>query len=810
MYLRSDSISMKVSYSWLKDYLHFDASPQRLADILTNIGLEVEGIEKVGPVEGGLEGVVTGKVKSCEKHPDADKLKVTRVDVGDETLQIVCGASNVAVGQIVLVARAGATIHPIHGEPITLRKAKIRGIESNGMICAEDELGIGTSHEGILILPDKTPAGISASEALNIEQDYILEIGLTPNRCDALGHFGVARDLRAFLNHHESRQLSLHIPEITLPKADLKNSIKGTVAKETACSAYYLAFMKGVKVTKTKSTVSRKLRSIGLSSVNNVVDCANFVMHEFGTPLHAFDARFFQSELRVRMAEVGEELVTLDGLQRKLTAHDVVIAGDGKAHCLAGVMGGKDSGVGLETVDLVIESAIFDPSKIRKTAKYHGLHSDASFRFERGVDPDLTLLALQRVVGLILENAGGTFEGITEVCNNPEKSEVITFDLSYINQIIGSNLNYSAIEKILESLDIRNLKNGSWELPRYRSDVKRPIDVVEEVLRIAGFNSIPELKKWSFSIPYEQGISPNRFRHKLAHTLASKGFSEILNNSLTKNRYDELPLEKEAGRAIILKNPLSRDLSILRNSIFYGMLETVAYNRNRQAPNLKLFEFGQTYHAQSDRHFERSVLGICITGTYQAESWLGSRAFTFFDLKGHVLDTCQSYGEQAILEEAFENEGPFEQGIHLFIKGKKIASLGLIAANWLKTFDLKQTIYAAQIDVNYLHEIAVEQKVMFQELPKTFQVRRDFALVVDQAITYTDIVQEAFKAASKRLVKCSLFDVYIGNKIEPDKKSYAVAFHFRDNHKTLTDSEIDAEMESIRLHLEATLKTSLR
>jgi phenylalanyl-tRNA synthetase beta chain len=810
MYLRDDTTLMKVSFHWLKDYLNFDKTPEQLSEILTSTGLEVEGIESIGAVTGGLEGVVTGKVTSCEKHPDADKLKVTMVDVGDETLQIVCGASNVAAGQMVLVARAGATIYPLHGEPITLRKATIRGIESNGMICAEDELGIGSSHDGIMVLSNDISVGIPAAEALKLDVDHIFEIGLTPNRCDAMGHFGVARDLRAYLNFHEGLNSPMIRPETVSLTEHIEDTISYMVAKDSGCSAYYVASIKGVKIHRETTALGQRLQSIGVSNINNVVDCANYVMHEFGTPLHAFDAQYFNHELQVRFAQPGEELTTLDGITRKLRSEDVVIAGDGRVQCLAGVMGGKESGVDETTVDLLIESAIFEPSFIRKSAKHHGIHSDASFRFERGVDPAFTLLALRRAVSLILEHAGGTFEGIREVVREIPKAVRVDFELDYVNRILGSHLEKEGIKNILESLDIVPVDQGQWEIPRYRHDVKRPIDIVEEVARIAGFKNIPSLKKWSFSVPVSEGISSNRLRHQLAITLASKGFSEILNNSLTKSKYSELSLPKEAGAAIPLQNPLSKDLSILRNSIFFGMLETVAYNRNRQANNLKLFEFGQTYHGFGKQHSEKSMLGIVISGTYQPESWIGSRPFTFFDLKGHVLDLIQCFGSQAITEKAFEQEGAFQEGVHISLQGKKLGSAGVISSTWAKAFGLKQTVYAAQIDLKVLHEAVKQLKVEFRELPKTFLVRRDFALVVDEAVEYNEIIATAKKAASRRLIKCSLFDVYQGDKIESGKKSYAIAFYFQDPNKTLTDVEIDGEMEAIKNELSARLSATLR
>ena len=802
-------LTMKVSYRWLREYLHFDKPPEELSQLLTNTGLEVEHLSFIGKHAQLLEGVVTGKVLECEGHPNADKLKVTLVDIGLEALTIVCGAPNVEVGQHVLVAKVGSTIYPTDGDPITLKKAKIRGIESNGMICAEDELGLGNNHDGILILPEDTPVGIPASLALSKESDCILEIGLTPNRCDAMGHFGVARDIRAYLAHHENQALTLNLPDVT-DRGTWDTPIHFKFQESSACTAYYAALIKGVKVTKNPSTYSEKLQSIGIASINNVVDCTNFVMHELGTPLHAFDARFFQHELSVRFAYTDEKLITLDGVNRALSTDDLVISGDGKAHCLAGVFGGKESGVGFETVDILLESAVFDPSTLRKTSKRHGIHSDASFRFERGVDPELTRFALQRAIDLILETAGGTCAGIVEAHSQPENPTVISLNADYVNRVLGSHLSPDAIERILLSLDFQPAGHDSWTIPRYRADVQRPIDVVEEIVRIAGFNCIPDQQKWSFSVPVAPVVEPHRVKHQWALMLASRGFSEILNNSLTKARYGELPTEPHSGATIHLKNPLSRDLSMLRNSMLYGMLETMVYNRNRQAGNLSLFEFGNTYHAFGNRSVEKSMLCLAMTGILHPESWIGSRAASFFDLKGHVLALLNTFGPMEVQETPLDPNGIYSEGLQLSMQGKKIGTLGKLAPEILQLFDLKQPVFYGQLELKPLLEVVGKQAIVFQELPKTFQVRRDFALVLDQTISYSALEHEIRKVASTRLKNLALFDVYEGDKIASDKKSYAVAFHYQDPIKTLTDIEIDAEMETLRKHLEASLGATLR
>lgn len=801
---------MKISYHWLKDYLDFQKTPEEIADLLTQTGLEVEGISYQGDITNKLDGVVTGQVLSCAPHPNADKLKITAVHVGTEVLSIVCGAPNVQEGQKVLVALVGTTIYPQNSEPITLRKATIRGVASHGMICAEDELGLGHHHDGIMILPNDTPVGIPASLAFSKDSDAILEIGLTPNRCDAMGHIGVARDIKAFLNFHEGKQLSLRLPVLNNVLKPLTCTTSFDVEESGGCTAYFIAHVKGVEVKESTNEIRQKLTSIGVSSINNVVDCANFVMHELGYPLHVFDARFFQNELRVRLAKEEESLVTLDGTSRKLTSSDMVIAGDGKVHCLAGIMGGKESGVQGDTQDILIEAAFFIPSYIRKSSKHHGIHSDASFRFERGVDPNATCYALQRAVDLILLHAGGTLEGIKQVHTSEVKPEQIELTPEKVNQVLGSAFTKEAISCILASLDFTYQGENKWTIPPYRSDVKRPIDAIEEIIRIAGFSAIPSSQKWSFSVPVCTPLQKDHLRSKLALVLAAKGFNEVMNNSLTKSKYTSLPSDKQAGKAIELRNPLSQDLAVLRTSLLFGLLENISYNRNRQFGDLKLFEMGQSYHGFGEKHTERSLLGLAITGNFQPTSWLGSRAYSLFDLKGYVLDLVEALGNFDLVERSFQEEGGFSEGIHCTIQGKKIATLGTISKEWLKAYDLKQPVFAAQMDINALHQLLNGQKVIFQELPKSFQVRRDFALVVNRDVEYASLAAEARKAASQLLTHITLFDVYEGDKLEQGKKSYAMAFSFRDANKTLTDEEIDTEMQAIRQHLAKSLGAVLR
>lgn len=801
---------MKVSYNWLKEFVSFSNSPEQVAEILTKTGLEVEGIETVGSVQGGLIGVVTGEVLTCEKHPDADKLKVTTVNIGNSILQIVCGAPNVAAGQKVLVALAGTTIYPTGGEPLTLKQVKIRGVESNGMICAEDELGLGTSHDGILVLPETTAVGLPAAQALNIDTDSILEIGLTPNRCDAMGHLGVARDIRAYLAHHDSTPLALNFPKYTPIQSFQINDKQIASTNDTDCHAYFIGSISGVNVGPSPDWLVKRLTSIGGASINNVVDCANLVMHELGSPLHAFDASKFTKSLTVRSANEGESLVTLDGVSRTLTHKDLVIDGDGTAHCLAGVLGGKDSGVTNTTTDILIESAYFNPSSIRKTAKHHGIHSDASFRFERGVDPTLPRIALERVMTLICETSGGHVNGIHEVKTYTKEATSVALTVEMVNKQLGTQLTESALENILISLDFERKDKTHWLIPQYRGDVHRPIDVIEEVIRIAGFDAFPNPDKWKFSVPFNNGVSSESVRNQISQRLAANGFHEVMNNSLTKAAYGELTASKQDGKPVFLKNPLSRDLSMLRTSMLFGMLETLSYNKNRQTNSLKIFEFGQTYHTFSSKHVEKQVLALAISGMLDPESWHGARKSSFYDLKGYINTLIEGLNAKQIEEIPTQEGGSFSEGIDIKVEGKVLVSLGKVSPQWTKSFDLKQEVFAAIVDWKRWIELSASRVNRFQELPKTFHSRRDFALLLDQHISYASLEKAAKKAASERLIATNLFDVYEGDKLEAGKKSYALSFLFRDNDHTLTDQEIDQDMEAIRVCFEREFGAQLR
>lgn len=788
---------MKVSYNWLKNYLDFNESPEELGAILTQTGLEVEHITHMGSVQGGLQGVVVGEVLRCEKHPQADKLKLTLVDVGKKKLSIVCGAPNVAVGQKVLIALVGTTIYPVDKTPLTIQSVKIRGEESNGMICAEDELGIGNSHDGILILPESAIIGTPASKVLQLEHDAIFEIGLTPNRCDAMSHIGVARDIRAYMKHHKRIEKSIQWPVIRESQPITKRNIAAKVHDSKACSRYMIGEISGVTVGTSPTWLQQRLKSIGISPINNVVDCTNYVMHEMGTPMHAFDRKYFTKTLDVRFAENGETITTLDGKERKLRTNDLLIVGDGIPQCMAGIMGGEKAKVTELTTDLLLESAYFDPSTIRKSSKLHGIHSDSSFRFERGVDPGLTEFALQRLMDLILEVAGGSGNGITLIENNEPNAKQIELSCEEVNQFLGSNLTQIDFESILFALDFVKTENGYWVIPAYRSDVTRPVDVIEEIVRIIGFDAIPINEKWSFSIPKPHTFSAHGTRTKISTQLAARGYQEVLNNSLTKAAHQDALTAKGNGSPIFLKNPLSQDLSMLRNSMVYGIIENMQYNKNRQASNVKFFEFGHTYHQFGKQMVEKEVLILGISGSFNPESWLGSRPFTFQDLKSDVETIINLIQPKNTEEIYFENHDFYSEGIDIKVDGKFLVRIGLLSSEFLKQFDLKPSIFVAEVDWKAYLEKASKATNQFTPLPKTLSVRRDFAFLIDDHITYNELKKASQAAASELLLSMNLFDVYEGDKIEKGKKSYALSFHFRDNEKTLTDAEIDQEMQRI-------------
>jgi len=764
---------MKISYNWLKQYIDTDLSAEEMGKILTDTGLEVESIEKIEAVKGGLEGVVVGEVLTCEKHPDADKLKVTTVTIGGEPLQIVCGAPNVAAGQKVIVATVGCTLYPKPDEPLKMKVSKIRGVESHGMLCAEDELGLGESHAGILVLDHDTKVGTPAAILFELEDDYQIEIGLTPNRADAMGHIGVARDLIAHQNFHYSKVLALKLPSVdAFNVADSSLPISVKVENEERCPRYLGTTIKGVTVKPSPAWLQKRLRAVGLSPINNVVDVTNYVMRELGTPLHAFDARSLNGQIVVKTASAGDKFVTLDGVERTLTAEDLMIT-NGKEHlCIAGVFGGAGSGIKDDTKEVFLESAYFNPVSVRKTAKHHGLSTDASFRFERGVDPALTKYALKRAALLI--------------------QEVSSLDIKILNSTDGVAL---------------------LEIPAYRVDVTREADIIEEVLRIYGFNNVPLPEKLNTSVNIFLKPDIEKVQNVLSEMLVGKGLIEMMNNSLTSSVYAEkLGGETvKAERNVRMLNPLSQELDVMRQSLIFNALEVVEHNQNRQHADLKLFEFGKVYHNYESGYSENKRLILVLSGKKERESWNSNKeTVSYYSIKGLVNAVFNRLGLNGMITESSLKNSLLQEGVQLSVLKKKVGEIGWINSGMKKHFGIKQDVFVADLDWDAILESLQYVKVKYTELPKTFAVRRDFSLLLDQRTTFAEIEALARNCDKKILKEVGLFDVYEGKNLEEGKKSYAVSFTFQDPEQTLKDNQIDAVMEKIRGELEGQLNATLR
>ncbi len=811
---------MKVAYNWLKQYIDTEISPNEISSILTDTGLEVESLEKIEAIKGGLEGVVIGEVLTCEPHPDADKLKITSVNIGkDEPLQIVCGAPNVAEGQKVIVATVGCTLYPNPEEPFKIKRAKIRGIESSGMLCAEDELGLGESHEGIMVLDEAVEVGTNASEYFGLESDYIFEIGLTPNRADAMGHIGVVRDLIAYLNVHKNKGLVIKTENLDDFKKDNNNlKIQIDNQNEEDCLRYLGVTLTNVSITESPSWLKNRLLSIGLKPINNVVDITNYVMHELGTPLHAFDAEMIGETVVIRSARPGEKIITLDGIERSLTSNNLVISNGEDSLCIAGVLGDENSGVKSTTKNIFLESAYFNPVSIRKTAKQHGLNTDASFRFERGVDPSLTDYALKRAALLIKEIAGGEISmDIVESYPTKIENHSIVFHYDKCTQLIGVEIPKDQINEILENLDIKILSdiNGTakLEVPAYRVDVTREADIIEEVLRIFGFNNVPLPKKLNTSIHNFPKPDLEKIQSTISELLVGKGYYEMLNNSLTNAQYSQKFKSKriDASKNVELLNPLSQELSVMRQSLIFNMLEVIRHNQNRQNADLKLFEFGKTYSYINQKYIEEKKLIIAVTGKLEQEQWNNSpKTATFYTIKGLVNSILQRLGLSNLLKENALVDGILADGVSLNIIKKSIGEMGWISNEMKKHFGIKNDVFIAELNYDTLIESLTFTKTKYTELPKTFAVRRDFSLLIDNKITFGEIEGLAKKANKNLLKEVGLFDVYQGDKLPEGKKSYAVSFFFQDEEQTLKDEQIDSIMSEIRDSLEKKLNAELR
>ncbi len=810
---------MKISYNWIKQYINTDLSPDEICKTLTDTGLEVEGIERLESVKGGLEGVFVGEVLTCDKHPDADRLKVTTVSIGGEPLQIVCGAANVAVGQKVAVATVGTTLYPSSGEPMKMKLSKIRGVESHGMLCAEDELGLGTSHDGILVLNATIKVGTPVAQVFELEDDFQIEIGLTPNRADAMGHIGVARDLLASLNFHHKSALTLKWPSIAEFKVEDKDTnITVSVAEPLLCPRYTGTVIKNVKIEASPAWLQKRLRSVGLSPINNVVDVTNFVMRELGTPLHAFDVAALNGKIEVKCAKAGEKFTTLDGVERSLEDDQLMITNGIDNLCIAGVFGGQTSGITEQTTSVFLESAYFNPVSVRKTARFHGLNTDASFRFERGVDPELTLYALKRAALLIIEIAGGVIA--MEPCDvhaETPKPARIDFSFHRCNQLIGTEIDREGVKNILASLDIKVISEHDdtavLEVPAYRVDVLREADVIEEVLRIFGFNNVPLPEKLNSSIGTSRKPDVDHFRFTLAEMLVGKGFYEVMNNSLTSSSY-VATLGNDALRAennVEMLNPLSQELDVMRQSMVFGILEGIQHNQNRQHPDFKCFEFGTTYHKYGDRYVESKRLILSITGRKSPESWnSSSETVNYFSMKGVAESIFSRLGLKGFLNYAEWKTSVFEEGAELTLLKSKVGQIGWIGNKVKKHFGIKQDVFFADLDWDVLMEHVKNVKMRSNELPKTFATRRDFSLLLNKEVTFAEIESAAKSCDRKILREVGLFDVYEGKNLDEGKKSYAISFTFQDAENTLRDEAVDAVMEKIRKELEVRLGAKLR
>ncbi|MFC4220037.1 phenylalanine--tRNA ligase subunit beta [Flagellimonas marina] len=805
---------MKISYNWLKQFLQIDWDSQKTGELLTDLGLEVEGIASFESVKGGLKGVVVGHVLTCVQHPNADRLKLTTVDVGQETpLQIVCGAPNVAAGQKVPVATIGTTLYTKEGEAWQIKKGKIRGEESQGMICAEDELGLGESHDGIMVLNEALEPGTPCSKVFEIENDEVFEIGLTPNRADAMSHFGVARDLKAGLEQKEI-QKELVTPSTSNFSID-NRSLKIDVEVKDSLKAprYCGVTISNLIVQESPDWLKNRLKAIGLSPINNVVDVTNYVLHELGQPLHAFDASKIKgNKIEVKTLPAETKFRTLDDVERELHEDDLMICDTEKPMCIAGVFGGIHSGVTEHTSAIFLESAYFDPVSVRKTAKRHGLNTDASFRFERGIDINMTEYALKRAALLIREIAGGyiTSEVIDLYPKKPQERQVfLTFDK--INSLIGQEIPRDTIKSILSSLEIRinNVTESGLGLtiPTYRVDVTREVDVIEEILRVYGYNNIDYKEKLNASIAKTSRYENHRIQDVVGNMLAAQGFYEIMTNSLVAA--DSVGIGAD-GDAVTMLNPLSADLSVLRTSMLLSGLQTVSFNHNRQKTNLKLFEFGKTYHKMGKENQEKRHLSLFISGDRSNDSWAtASKKTDFFYLKGIVETLFERLGLKGVETEP-HSDSSFAEGLSCSKNNTLLASYGLVSKGTLKKFDIKQDVLFADFNWDEILASISTQNAAFQEIPKFPEVTRDFALLLDETASFQKVYDIAWNTEKKLLKKVNLFDVYTGKNLPKGKKSYAVSFTLMDEKKTLTDKQIDKIMGKLLAQYQKELGAELR
>jgi phenylalanyl-tRNA synthetase beta chain len=808
---------MKISYNWLKQFINIDWTPEKTSELLTNLGLEVEGLEAYASIKGGLKGIVVGEVKTCKQHPNADRLKLTTVDVGDDQiLKIVCGAPNVAAGQKVAVATIGTTLYTKEGESWKIKKGKIRGEESHGMLCAEDELGLGPNHDGIMVLDKDSVIGSPLADIFNIENDVVFEIGLTPNRADAMSHYGTARDLKAGLIQ-EGLNPELMSPSVSGFHVD-NRTLKIDVAVESKDKAprYCGITISGAKIEASPGWMQQRLKAIGLQPINNVVDITNYVMHSLGQPMHAFDAdKISDQKIIVRNAKKDEKFTTLDGIERSLDVEDLMICDNNGPMCIAGILGGLNSGISNSTTNIFLESAYFDPVSIRKSAKRHGISTDASFRFERGIDPEKTKYVLKYAASLISEITGG------EISSDPSdeyskkiKDKQVFLSFENINKLIGQKIPKETVKEILSSLEIKvnNVTESGLGLtiPSYRNDVEREVDVIEELLRVYGYNNISINDKLNSSISNASKNNGHKIENALANQLVSLGFYEIMTNSLTTQKYTALSASLNTNDSITLLNPLSNDLATLRRSMLFSGLETIAYNLNRQQESLRLFEFGKTYHLANEERKENKHLSILMTGQKAPLHWRNQKEnIDFFYTKGIVSALIEKMGVSKLKSSPATN-AIFEEGQMLKLGKTTLVEYGIVKNSISSTFGIDQVVYFADFNWDAIENSIKTTNVKFKPIPKFPEVKRDFALLIDDDISFEAIYKVAKQTDQKYLKEISLFDVYKGNNLPAGKKSYAISFTLQDSTKTLTDKEIETIMSKLQKQLEKKVGAELR
>ena len=806
---------MKISYNWLKQFIKIDWKSDETAALLTDLGLEVEIVEKYQSVKGGLEGIVVGHVMTCEQHPNADRLKITTVDLGDGIpIQIVCGASNVAIGQKVAVATIGATLYDKEGNGFQIKKGKIRDQESHGMICAEDELGLGSSHEGILILDEKLKPGTAVASVFNIENDEVFEIGLTPNRADAMSHLGTARDLRAGLLQ-SGVNVELITPSVSnfrVDKRTLKIDIKVDDIK--LAPRYCGVTISGITVKSSPEWLQNRLKSIGLNPKNNIVDVTNYVLHELGQPLHAFDASKISGKINVKTLPSGTKFTTLDDVERTLHEEDLMICDDKGPLCMAGVFGGKNSGVTENTNTIFLESAYFNPINIRKTSKRHSLSTDASFRFERGIDPTITEYALKRAALLIQEVAGGEITSdIIDIYQKKIEDFPVFLNFEKTRKLIGQDLPKETIKKILASLDIKvnSVTDAGLGLtiPSYRVDVQREVDVVEEILRVYGYNNINFTKKLNATVSNSARTEDYKVQNIIANQLNSFGFHEMMANSLTTSDYAKLSELLKEEHNVTMLNPLSNDLSTMRQSLLFSGLEAVSYNINRRNSDLKLFEFGKSYHNYEHGYEEKKHLSLFLTGNRTSENWTNSqKPSDFFMFKGYIVSVLSRLGIEKFKNQPLTDD-VFAEGIAFSVGNEILVEFGTVKKSILKYFDIKQEVMYADFNWSAILKL-ISNKIKFTDIPKYPSVRRDLSLLLDDEITFEQIYKSARQSEKIFLNEIALFDVYQGNNLPDGKKSYAISFVIQDHSKTLTDDQIDKIMVKLQKNFEKDFGATLR